>query len=75
MNSLSNEVICQKVKVLIVDDEINILRSLRRLLRHTGYQLVFTNSGKEAINIINTQEIGVVLCDQNMTDLLSVNFA
>ncbi|MBV1883311.1 MAG: diguanylate cyclase [Pseudomonadales bacterium] len=59
----------EKMRILIVDDEVNILRSLRRLLLHTDYSLIFTSIGHEAINILNNQEIAVIICDQYLSDM------
>ncbi|MBL4795122.1 MAG: response regulator, partial [Pseudomonadales bacterium] len=70
MSAVSKETSNQSsIKILIVDDEMNILRSLRRLLRHTGYTLIFTNVGQEALDILNTEDIAVLLCDQNLPDI------
>ena len=37
----------QVIRILCVDDEPNILSSVRRLLRPHGYQVVVANSGRE----------------------------
>ena len=37
--------------ILLVDDEINILKALNRLLRTDGYRLLIAESGAEALNL------------------------
>ncbi|QDQ25006.1 EAL domain-containing protein [Chitinimonas arctica] len=55
--------------LLMVDDESNILASLRRLLRGSGYQLLTTNSPLEAFELLATHEVGVIVADQRMPEL------
>lgn len=53
-------------KVLIVDDESTNRRLLNDLVSHEGHQPILASSGKEAIDIIATQEVDVVLLDLMM---------
>ena len=41
-----------KHKILCVDDEINILNALKRLLRKEPYQLLTCTSGEEALELL-----------------------
>ena len=41
-----------KAKVLLVDDEENILRSLRRLLADEEYEVVTATGGEEGLRIL-----------------------
>ena len=54
--------------ILCVDDEPNVLRALRRLLRREGYQIVTTTDGREALEVIKREEISL----QKVPDLDSV---
>jgi len=60
--------------LLIVDDEKNVLNSLRRELRHEGYAIYTANSGKAGLDVIQEHPIGVVLSDQMMPEIDGVSF-
>lgn len=52
--------------VLIVDDDEQVLESLKRLLHWDGYDIHLAPSGPEALDILNTHEIAAIVCDQRM---------
>ena len=52
--------------LLVVDDEENVLNSLRRLLRSEGYHVLTAGSGNEALELLAGNEVGVVLSDERM---------
>lgn len=54
------------VNVLLVDDEENILRSLKRLLRHQSYSLTTATSGSQALEILSQQPFDLVMSDARM---------
>ncbi len=54
--------------VLIVDDEINHLNSLSELIKRESYNVKLANSADEAINILGTDAIDLLLLDLNMPD-------
>ncbi len=56
-------------RVLLVDDEPNVLMGLKRALRKEPYQIVTACSGKEALELLETTEIDVVVSDQEMPDM------
>ena len=59
-----------KYKILLVDDEVSILRSLTRLLRQDRYEILTAESGKEAIEILRSQEdLAVIVSDQYMPEI------
>lgn len=51
------------VKVLIVDDEPNILMSLEFLMKKEGYRVFIARDGEEAFDIIKSEVPDVVLLD------------
>lgn len=51
------------MKILIVDDEIRIRRSLAGLLKDEGYQVETCESGEDALNYLQKQPADVVLLD------------
>jgi two-component system, NtrC family, response regulator HupR/HoxA len=53
-------------KVLFVDDEENILNSLRRGLIDADYKCFFANNGIEALEIIKKNVISVIVTDMRM---------
>lgn len=53
-------------KVLIVDDEPNILMSLEFLLKKNGYHVFIARDGKEALDIVNEELPDIVLLDVMM---------
>jgi len=52
--------------VLLVDDEANILSSLKRLLRPEGYRLLTAESGDEALKVLETEAVDLVVSDMRM---------
>lgn len=53
-------------RVLLVDDEENILNSLRRLLRGQPYDLVMANGGAQALQLFEEQPFDLVVSDARM---------
>ena len=60
--------------IMCVDDEENILRSLKRLLRNEGYRQLNTSSGEEALKILKKNEVHLVICDQRMSGMSGTEF-
>jgi two-component system, cell cycle response regulator len=54
------------ISVLIVDDEENVRSALRRTLRKTGYDLLFADGGRAALELLKKQPVDVVLSDHLM---------
>ncbi|ABC30745.1 FOG: CheY-like receiver [Hahella chejuensis KCTC 2396] len=52
--------------LLLVDDEVNILRSLTRLFRREGYRILTANSAQEGLDILAQEPVAVILSDQRM---------
>jgi YesN/AraC family two-component response regulator len=62
--------------VLCVDDEHNVLHSLKRLLRKEAYRILTADSGETALKLLEQHQVHIVLSDQRMpgmngTELLS----
>jgi len=55
-----------KPTVLIVDDEGNILRSLRRLFRGEPFHVFATTDPAEALSIVENTPVAVLVTDQRM---------
>jgi DNA-binding response OmpR family regulator len=56
-------------KILIVDDEPNILLSLDFLMRRGGYQVFIARNGSEALDLLEAQNPDLVLLDIMMPDV------
>lgn len=52
--------------VLFVDDEENILRSIRRAVMDETYVAYFADSGAEALKVMEKHEISVIVTDMRM---------
>jgi phosphoserine phosphatase RsbU/P len=55
--------------ILFVDDEPDIIRSLRRFLRKEPYGIVFAEGGHEALDILQSQEIQIIVTDLRMPEM------
>ena len=60
--------------LLCVDDEVSVLRSLRRCLRKEDYRLVTATGGAEGLALLETNAAQVVLSDQRMPDMMGTVF-
>ncbi len=58
--------VAQPRHLLILDDEENVLRALRRTLRPAGFQIHITTSPDEAFEVLALHPVGVVMADQRM---------
>ena len=58
--------------LLLVDDEPEILESLRRTLRDEGYELLATTSCREAIELLDQRPIDIVVTDVRMPEMSGV---
>ncbi|GAA4387209.1 hypothetical protein GCM10023186_32640 [Hymenobacter koreensis] len=56
-------------KVLVVDDEPNIVMSLEFLLRKAGYAVRIARNGTEALEALERESFGVVVLDIMMPDV------
>jgi response regulator RpfG family c-di-GMP phosphodiesterase len=54
------------VRILIVDDEVQVLESLKRLLRREGYDIEVALSGEEALKKLGTFPADIVISDFRM---------
>jgi response regulator RpfG family c-di-GMP phosphodiesterase len=63
------------VEILFVDDEKNVLQSLRRLCIEGNYSVILANSGEEALEILkNNPNIGLIVSDQRMPAMTGSEF-
>lgn len=55
-----------RATLLLVDDEENILKSLRRLLRDEPYQILTATGGEQALQLLSQQSVDLVISDARM---------
>ncbi len=61
--------------LLIVDDESNVLKSLKRLLFETDYRVLTADSGNEGLKTFeNESSIQLVISDYRMPEMNGVEF-
>lgn len=61
-------------RLLCVDDEPNILSSLRRLFRQGGYQVAVANSGAEGLQALENGAFDLVISDMRMPEMDGARF-
>lgn len=66
--------IATKPIVLLVDDEENILKSLRRTLRRSEVDIVTATSGRDALYIMENTEVDLVISDMRMPEMSGAEF-
>lgn len=59
--------------VLLVDDDALVRKALERVLQSNDYEVVVAANGKEALEILRTQKIAIILCDQKMPDINGID--
>jgi DNA-binding response OmpR family regulator len=57
------------MKILVVDDEKNILKLYKAELEDEGYNVVTANSGKEALEVFRIEEPDIVTLDIMIPDI------
>lgn len=60
--------------VLIVDDEENVYKSLRRLLMRDGYHILTASGASEAFELLASNRVDVVISDHRMPNMQGVDF-
>jgi CheY-like chemotaxis protein len=55
-----------KIKILWVDDEIDMLKPHIMFLEQKGYEIVTANSGDDALDIVEAEVLDIVFLDENM---------
>ncbi len=60
--------------LLLVDDEVNMVSSLKRLLRRDDYHILTAYSGAEGLAILAEHPVDVILSDQRMPGMTGVEF-
>ncbi|MBF0252753.1 MAG: hybrid sensor histidine kinase/response regulator [Candidatus Omnitrophica bacterium] len=64
----------KEINVLILDDEENILNSLKRLFRSEEFGIFTTTNHKEALECLKNEKIKIVMSDYRMPDVTGTDF-
>ncbi|MHC4222597.1 MAG: response regulator [Planctomycetota bacterium] len=62
------------IHVLLVDDEPLVLSSLRRLLKRESFLVTTCTSGPEALKILESEEIDLIISDYKMPGMNGIDF-
>ena len=57
------------IRILLIEDEPLIQKSLKRLLEKRGVEVIVESRGKEAIELILTQKFNRIICDLMLQDM------
>ena len=60
-------------KVLIVDDEKNMLSSFKKILTQDGYQIFTANNAQEALSLAKSQTFDLALMDIRMPGITGLD--
>jgi putative nucleotidyltransferase with HDIG domain len=71
---MSEEKRAETLKVLFVDDEENVLKSLKRLFIDEDFEIFTANSGKAGLEVVKELEMSVVVSDQKMPEMGGAEF-
>lgn len=64
----------RSARILCVDDEPNILSSLRRLFRPLGYAVLTAESGSAGLEILKAEPVDLVISDMRMPEMDGAQF-
>lgn len=53
-------------RILLIDDDDLILKSVENLLKNQGYQVVLATDGYEALERVKTLDFDLIICDMRM---------
>lgn len=63
-----------KGPILLVDDELNILRALERMLRRNGYDVLTADSGAKGLELLSSHDCPVIISDFRMPEMSGAQF-
>jgi response regulator RpfG family c-di-GMP phosphodiesterase len=64
----------QPARILCVDDEPNILSSLRRLFRSQGYEVLIADSGASGLKLLERENVDLIISDMRMPEMDGARF-
>jgi len=70
----SQQEIAANATLLFVDDEVNVLSSLKRLFRPFGYRIFTAEGGAQGLEIMARETIDIVISDMRMPQMNGAEF-
>lgn len=65
----------EPIKILCIDDEINVLKSLKRVFLEDDYEILTAESGEEGLDILKSEQpVQIVISDYRMPGMNGVDF-
>jgi two-component system NtrC family sensor kinase len=64
----------EQIKILLVDDEENVLRALKRLFFDEDYEIITATSGEEGLKLLDREMPQIVISDYRMPQMSGVDF-
>lgn len=61
------------MEVLVIDDEATARHAAAQTLQQAGFHVVTAASGPEALDVLTTRSIGLVVCDWNMPQMTGLD--
>ena len=58
----------KSLRILVVEDHSDTLQALSRLLSHFGHEICLADTAQNALNMLESKEFDVVLCDIALPD-------
>jgi len=60
-------------KILLIDDEELVVKSVNRLLAREGYEVINCKSGEEAIEKVQQVSVDLIVCDIRMPKMTGID--
>ncbi|MBF0228132.1 MAG: response regulator [Desulfamplus sp.] len=73
--AMSADAKTEKPHILVVDDEIPVLKMLQTILHDSGYRISMAQNAMDAITVLKREAIDVVLTDVNMPGISGLELA
>lgn len=64
----------QQQTLLLVDDEPNVLATLKRLMYDEGYRVLTAENAHQALELLATNQVQVIISDQRMPEMSGIEF-
>ena len=61
-------------KIIFVDDEVNVLKTLKRDMEMSDIDAEYFTSAKDALGYLNQHQIGIVVSDLKMPEIDGITF-
>ncbi|MGZ4989485.1 MAG: HD domain-containing phosphohydrolase [Methylobacter sp.] len=74
LTEMANDAYDQPAAILFVDDEINVLKALRRLFHNEHYTTYFASTGAEGLEILRQNAVDLIISDMRMPEMSGAEF-